>query len=379
MIAFRDVLIFAGLAALAAAVIASLFPAGEGASPVPACSDCAFKLTGGYWIRQYGNYAALYLGTREVARYGWAYNITEGRPLRIGENATCDTAMYLWVFGGVAYVSCDGSPPRFGRDVLSNVSDFSGPYQPRIDVRVSTDVTRGCGVTINFDGDSTGYVATVEVYDEEGRLVASSVSTIPGSVSFSVSKVGVYRVHIYAPPLLDEWHTLTAQIRISDLNKAQVFTSNNTQDLRPSISLKIFDLTSYWKRGYSHVTVYVNPFWQPLYVAQPADAFADFLLAWEEDSSSWYGPLLYHKEVWRLTFTQMDIVFTRVWGWWGWRWHEVYVSVPNSGKTLIWTWNKEGPKYSSYTVPWFATTVWIESQDSAMNARATFAKVCLWD
>jgi hypothetical protein len=84
---------------------------------VPACSDCAFKLTGGYWIRQYGNYAALYLGTKEAARYGWAYR-ADGRPLSIGENATCGTAMYLWVVGGVAYVSCDGTPPKFGRDVL---------------------------------------------------------------------------------------------------------------------------------------------------------------------------------------------------------------------------------------------------------------------
>jgi len=126
MIAFRDILIFAGLATLAAAVIASLFPVGEGASPVPACSDCAFKLTGGYWIQQYSDYASLYLGTREVARYGWAYRADEGRPLRIGENVTCGSAMYLWVFGGVAYVSCDGSPPRFGRDVL-------GPKLPFVD------------------------------------------------------------------------------------------------------------------------------------------------------------------------------------------------------------------------------------------------------
>jgi len=117
MIALRDILIFAGLAVLAAAVIASLFPAGEVVTPVPACSDCAFKLTGGYWIRQCGNYAALYLGTKEAARYGWAYR-ADGRPLLIGENATCGTAMYLWVVGGVAYVSCDGTPPKFGRDVL---------------------------------------------------------------------------------------------------------------------------------------------------------------------------------------------------------------------------------------------------------------------
>jgi len=372
MIALRDILIFAGLAALAAAVIASLFPAGEAVTPVPACSDCAFKLTGGYWIRQYGDYAALYLGAREVARYGWAY--VDGRPLSVGESAACGSAMYLWVINGIAYASCDGSPPKFGRDVL-NISDFPGPNQPLVYVYVSTDATSGCGVTINFDG-GTGY-ATVYVYDEEGQLVASRASAVPGSASFSVSKAGVYRVRIHAPPLLDQWHTLTAQIRISDLVRAQVFTSNDTQDLRPSTTLKIFDLTSYWKRGYSYVTVYADPSWWPLYVARPADAFADFLLAWEEDSSGWTHDMLYWKEVWRLTFTQTNIVLTHVRSW-GWRWHEVYVSDPASGRTLIWAWNKEGPMLISYTVNWFATTVWFESEDSAVNAVASFAKECLW-
>jgi hypothetical protein len=367
MITFRDILIFAGLAAFAAAVIATLFPAGEGTSPVPACSDCAFKLTGGYWIRQYGNYAALYLGTREAARYGWAYR-ADGRPLEIGESATCGSAMYLWVINGIVYASCDGSPPRIGRDVL-------GPKLPIVNVHISSDL-RCTSYTIRFDGNLTErYVVTVVVYNEEGRPVASGTTTIPGSVSFSIPVAGIYRVHIYAPPLLDEWHTLTAQVRITDLVRAQVFTSNNTQDLRPSTSLKIFDLTNYWKRGYSYVTVYMNPWW-PLYVTRPAGAFADFLLAWEDDSSRWtHDPLLYRKEVWRLTFTQTDIVLIRVYTW-GWRWHEVYVSVPTSGKTLIWTWNKPGPKHHSYTVHWISTTVWIESEDSAMNARATFLKEC---
>jgi len=378
MIALRDILIFAGLAALAAAVIASLFPAGEAVTPVPACSDCAFKLTGGYWIRQYGDYAALYLGAREVARYGWAY--VDGRPLSVGESAACGSAMYLWVINGIAYASCSNTPPKFGRDVL-NISDFPGPDQPLVYVYVSTDATSGCGVTINFDG-GTGY-ATVYVYDEEGRLVASRASAIPGSASFSVSKAGVYRVRIHAPPLLDQWHTLTAQIRISDLIKARVFTSNNTQDLRPTTSLKIFDLTSYWKRGYSYVVVRVSPFWWPLYVARPADAFADFLLAWEEDSSGWTFDVLYWKEVWRLTFTQTNIVLTHISSQGGY-WHEVYVDYRYGSnqpgvKTLIWTWNKQGPKHNSYTVHWISTTVWLESQDSTMNARASFIKECLWD
>jgi hypothetical protein len=366
MIAIRDVLIFAGLAALAAVVIASLFPVGEGASPVPACSDCAFKLTGGYWIRQYGNYASLYLGTREAARYGWAYR-ADGRPLSIGESVACGTAVYLWVFGGVAYVSCDGTPPRVGRDVL-------GPKLPFVDVRFSTD-PRCTSYTITFEADlEEHYVVEVEVYDEEGRLVASGATTIPGSVSFSIPMAGVYRVHIYAPPLLDEWHTLTAQVRISDLVRAQVFTSNNTQDLRPSTSLKIFDLTNYWKKGYRNVTVYVNPRKDSFTLSAPTGAFADFLLAWEDchNCDSTYGAL-YVDEVWRLTFTQTNIVLTRISSQGGF-WHEVYVTDPPRGRVLIWTWNKEGPKLNSYTINWVSTTVWIESQGSAMNARATFSK-----
>jgi len=317
VIAFRDILIFAGLMMLVAVVIASLFPVREGASPVSACSDCAFKLTGGYWIRQYGNYAALYLGTREVARYGWAYR-DEGRPLSIGENVTCDTAMYLWVIDGIAYVSCDGTPPRVGRDVL-------GPKLPFVDVRVSSD-WRCTSYTIRFDGNLTeSYVVTVEVYDEEGRLAASATGTIPGSVSFSIPMAGVYRVHIYAPPLLDEWHTLIAHVRISDLIRARVFASNNTEDLRPSISLKIFDLTNYWKKGYASVTVRVNPAGASYTLSAPAGAFADFLLSWEDcrNCDPTYGAL-YVDEVWRLTITQTNIVLARVNSQGGF-WHEVYV------------------------------------------------------
>ncbi len=371
MIAFRDILIFAGLTALAAAIIASLFPVGEGTSPVPACSDCAFKLTGGYWIRQYGNYAALYLGTREAARYGWAYR-ADGRPLSIGENVTCSPAMYLWVINGIAYVSCDGSPPRVGRDVL-------GPKLPFVNVRVSSDWRRGCDTTITFEANLTErYVVTVYVYDEEGRLVASATGTIPGSVSFSIPMAGVYRVHIYAPPFFDEWHTLIAQIRITDLLRARVFTSDNTEDLRPSTSLKIFDLTNYWKKGYRSVTIRVNPAGASFTLSAPTGAFADYLLAWEDcRSCDWTYGALYIDEVWRLTFTQTNIALTRINSQGGF-WHEVYVTSPPYGRVLIWTWNKEGPKFNSYTITGFSTIVWIESPDSAMNARATFAKECLW-
>jgi hypothetical protein len=390
MIAFRDVLIFAGLAALAAAVIASLFPAGEVVTPVPACSDCAFKLTGGYWIRQYDNYAALYLGTREVARYGWAYR-ADGRPLSIGESIACGTAMYLWVINGIAYVSCDsqakvdGSPPKFGHDVLGPKLPFVDP--PFVDVRVSIDSKRGCNTTITFEANLTGhYTVSVEVYDEGGRLVASATGTIPGSVSFSVPMAGVYRVRISAPPLLDEWHTLTARVRITDLLRARVFTSDSTVDLRPFITLKIFDLTNYWKKGYTSVTVRVN-YGTSFTLSAPSNAFADYLLAWEECSNDYlrhifpcrnhYHVTLYVDEVWRLTFTQTDIVLTRI-NSQGYYIHWVYVSNSTSGKTLIWTWFAGGPKYSSYTVPWSAITVWFESQDFTANARASFIKECRW-
>ncbi|MEM4422062.1 hypothetical protein [Pyrobaculum sp.] len=110
MIAVRDFLIFASLAFIAVAFIASLFPVREGVTPITQCSDCAFKLTGPYSIVQYGNYAAVQLGARQVARYGWAY--VDGRPLRPGDVASCyPQPMYLWVIGGIAYVSCaDGEP-----------------------------------------------------------------------------------------------------------------------------------------------------------------------------------------------------------------------------------------------------------------------------
>jgi hypothetical protein len=174
---------------------------------------------------------------------------------------------------------------------------------------------------------------------------------------------------------------LIAQVRISDLIRARVFASNNTEDLRPSISLKIFDLTNYWKKGYASVTVRVNPAGASFTLSAPAGAFADYLLAWEDcrNCDPTYGAL-YVDEVWRLTITQTEFVFTRIHSAGGY-WHEVYVWRPQGInmpgiKTLIWTWNKEGPKLNNYTVYWFVTTVWFESQDSAMNARATFIREC---
>jgi hypothetical protein len=362
MIAFRDVLIFAGLMALAAAVIASLFPVGEGVSAVPACSDCAFKLTGGYWIRQYGNYASLYLGTREVARYGWAY--VEGFPLSIGEIAGCDP-MYVHVLDGVAYVTCRGGDgSAFGRRVLR-----SPPWA----VVISADPSRsGCTYTVDAAVNES---ATIQlyVYDENGRLVYSASSPSPATFTFSLPVAGIYRMRVYAPPLLDQWYTLQARVSIT-ATKAAVYTSNNTQDLRSSIALKIFDLTDYWKRGYASVTVRINPAGSSFTLSAPSNAFADYLLAWEDCRSCSCDATqdLYKDEVWRLTFTPSGPVLTRIYSQGG-LWHEVYAD----GR-LIYVWKKDGPKNDRYTGSDPTIVVKFVSQDSSMNAEATFTKVCAW-
>ena len=369
MIAFRDILIFAGLAALAAAVIASLFPVGEGASPVPACSDCAFKLTGGYWIRQYGNYAALYLGTREVARYGWAY--VDGRPLRIGENATCGTAMYLWVINGVAYVSCDGSPPKFGRDVLG-----TAPLPIRI--YFSSD-DFSCSLSIVFEGSlARSETVNIYVYDEEGRLVFSATSTIPGRVSFSLPRLGVFRVHIYAPPSLDEWRTAVARIRVVHLLRAEVFASNN-MDRLPFTSLKIFDLTDYWKKGYRSVTVYVNPAGRSFTLSAPAEYSADFLLAWDECiECSQRDDALYVDEVWRVTINLTTAVYTHISSQGSYR-HKVYAD------RIIWDWPWGPWRYEHYVLDSYYVPVTMcslspynHSDDCDELAEVSFARECRW-
>jgi len=361
MIALRDILIFAGLAALAAAVIASLFPAGEVVTPVPACSDCAFKLTGGYWIQQYGNYASLYLGTREAARYGWAY--IDGRPLGVGEVAGCDP-MYVYVLNGMAHVSCNSNNPTLGGRVLPTVATGVG---------ISANSRGpGCSYTVSVSLNASTTV-TVRVYDENGRLIYSASGTPPATFTFSPPAAGTYRMHIYAPLLIDEWYTLHAGVNVTGTKTAVYRTNSNTQDLRSTISLKVFDLTDYWKKGHTSVTVYVNPARRSTTLSKPSNAFADFLLAWEDCRScdSTYGAL-YIDEVWRLTFTPSGPVLSRISSQEG-HWHEVYAD----GR-LIYTWNKHGPKNDRYTGSDPAIAVKFASPDSTMNAEATFTKVCSW-
>ncbi len=367
MIAFRDVLIFAGLMALAAAVIASLFPVGEGVSPVPACSDCVFKLTGGYWIRQYDNYAALYLGTREVARYGLAY--IDGKPLGVGETVGCDP-MYVYVLNGIAYVTCNDNNPTLGKRVLPTAAADEG-------VHISASSRGpGCSYTVSVSLNAPTTVS-VEVYDENNRLIYSASGTPPATFTFSVPVAGTYRMRIYAPLLIDEWYTLYAEVAITGTKTAVYYTNENTQDLRSTVSLKIFDLTSYWKKGHTSVTVYVNPARSSFALPAPTGAFADFLLAWEDClRCDWIYGALYVDQVWRLTFTPSGPVLTRIRSSGGY-WHEVYAD----GR-LIYVWpgssNRQGPRNDRYTGSDPTITVRFVSPDSRMNAEATFTKVCRW-
>jgi hypothetical protein len=359
MIAFRDVLIFAGLAALAAAVIASLFPVRENVTPVPACSDCAFKLTGGYWIRQYDSYAALYLGTREAARYGWAY--VDGRPLVVGEAVRCDP-MYVHVLNGLAYVSCNGSNPTFGRTLFV------------VDVNISAHLSKlGCTYTVNVVYNTPTKVR-VKVYDENGRLIYSASGTPPVAFNFDISMAGTYRMHIYAPPLLNEWYTLHAGINIT-ASKAAIYTNNNTQNLRPSIALKIFDLTNYWKKGYGEVLLSVASGWYYVISAPSTPFFADFILAWADcyPCDRGHGDFSYEAQVWRLTFTPSGPVFACVSTSWHGYWRLVYADgnliYPSPGLRC---------RETVYIGSDPTITVKFVSEDSKMNAEATFTKVCRW-
>jgi hypothetical protein len=76
--------------------------------------------------------------------------------------------------------------------------------------------------------------------------------------------------------------------------------------------------------------------------------------------------------VWRLTFTPSGPVLSRIYSQGGY-WHEVYAD-----SQLIYVWKKDGPKNDRYTGSDPTITVRFASQDSSMNAEATFTKVCSW-
>ena len=176
----------------------------------------------------------------------------------------------------------------------------------------------------------------------------------PGATAVPVYVLGLGQCRPQPPGGVDITGTSTA-----------TFKGNNTQSFSPSLSLKVFDLTGFWEEGYRGVVVYVNPAMESLALTAPANAFADYLLVWKDCSTC--DQLA--NEVWRLTFTQTGVVFTRIHSMGGF-WHEVYAD-----GQLIYAWNKDGPKNDRYTCSGSTITVKFVSPDSTMNAEATFTIV----
>jgi hypothetical protein len=190
-----------------------------------------------------------------------------------------------------------------------------------------------------------------------GRWVLTDRAS-PGVLSVPVYILELGRCRLYSRDEVDVTGARTA-----------VYTSSNTEDLRSSTSLKVFDLTSYWRSGYTSVTVQVNPAGASFTLTAPAGAFlADFLLAWEDcltcDPTD--GAAMYVDEVWRLTFTPSGPVLTRIRSS-GAFWHEVYAD-----GQLIYTWNKDGPKNDRYVGRNPTITVRFVSPESASTVEATF-------
>jgi hypothetical protein len=189
-----------------------------------------------------------------------------------------------------------------------------------------------------------------------GRWVLTDRAS-PGATAVPVYILELGQCRLYSRDEVDVTGARTA-----------VYTSNSTEDLRSSTSLKVFDLASYWKKGYTSVTVQVNPAGASFTLTAPEGAFlADFLLAWEDclTCDDIDGPM-YVDEVWRLTFTPSGPVLTRIRSSGGF-WHEVYAD----GR-LIYVWNKDGPKNDRYVGTNPTITVRFVSQESISTVEATF-------
>jgi len=160
---------------------------------------------------------------------------------------------------------------------------------------------------------------------------------------------------------------------MTDLVKTQMFTSNNANEARSRVSLKIFDLPPLWRSDRIGATIYVNPG----YALSVSDegAFADFILAWKDCQicdNSGTAHLMYNDELWRLMFEDRFVARSYLLSKGG-LWHEIY-----AGNDLIWAYLKEGPKYDIYRVNGYAVTVLFNSQDSWMNAGAAFVREYYW-
>ncbi len=364
MFSIRDLVLFAALTALAAAVIASLFPVREGPAEVPACSDCAFKLVGPYVVKQYDSYAAIQLGGRQLARYGWAY--VNGMPLLPGENATCPTAMYLWVAAGNLYVSCDGAPPKFGRFIAGRptlVIDTLGFCEIGCVYVAAADGWGEIALPVLFEYGGLNYLKTTPFW----FCIRGYPAPPPDGVYRFLAR---YFGNSSIPPLWAEATiTVKTTLKVSGLNYVML-QSSDSSDLRPT-ALKVYNLSAYWAKGQSTARIYVNPY--VYFDVENKGAPLDFLLAWEDcrgcDNS--YSPYLYVDEVWRLWHDgrwHLQRLNSQ-----GGFWHEVRLN-----GTLIWTHNARGPKMSYLEWSGSLARVQFASRDGGMNAvfEVKFERVC---
>mgnify|MGYP001770656207 CR=1 FL=1 len=303
MIALRDILIFAGLAMIAAVFIAALFPVREGVSPVPACSDCAFKLTGPYSIVQYGNYAAIQLGARQVARYGWAY--VDGQPLRPGDASSCHPRpMYLRVIGGFVYASCsDDVPPTPNRWRRSGIFIDTGGLCATGCVRVyAQNDTREAYVPIIVNYSVFTYVQPPFGYPSAGSESGITPLELCLPRPYGLLPFGVFHFTAVlandSSAYADAWvEVARGPLRISGVHYAVVPANDTGNYRRSGVFLKVIPLHTYWEAGYSEVKIYLA---DGRYVEVSRGAEYDFLLAFEDCASC--SKADYADEVWRIWY-----------------------------------------------------------------------------
>ena len=152
-------------------------------------------------------------------------------------------------------------------------------------------------------------------------------------------------------------------------SRAAVFADNNTQDLRPGTTLKVFDLSAQWEKGLKSVTICSSA--SACFKVEDVGACPDFLLAWEHFSNRAYKPGAadYADEVWRAYWRDgrwhVQLVYescNRIW-------QEVWID----GR-LIRVCNKNGPRGGYVRVDAADVKIEFKSQDGDANAYAVLLR-----
>jgi hypothetical protein len=150
------------------------------------------------------------------------------------------------------------------------------------------------------------------------------------------------------------------------LRAAVFYGENNTEDLRPNVQLKAFDLTPLWEEGLRSAAICASA--TACFKVSDVGACPDFLLAWEHQAfTTYYGSGDYADEVWRLYRVNKT-------------WHLVLVA---EDCRIIWqeVWangvlvrvcGKSGPKSSYYSTRAYEVLARFVSQDPNATAAAKF-------